>query len=220
MTQELLDRVAAIPWFARQPADRRAALMRAGRLARRRAGEWMHGEGDEEAGVLAVVDGVLKVYGQAPGGREALIGLLPPGSVIGQSPAFGGGPRIVTAIAASPCVTFSLSDRDLRRVAASHPDLWEALSALVYGQLRANTQAIAELIALRPRERLVARLLQLASLTGGDIAASQTDLAEMIGVTRKAVNGWLGELEAQGAVRRGYGVISVLDRPRLERMLG
>jgi hypothetical protein len=41
----------------------------------------------------------------------------------------------------------------------------------------------------------------------------------MIGVTRKAVNGWLGALEGQGRVSRGYGVITVLDRAGLERML-
>jgi hypothetical protein len=41
----------------------------------------------------------------------------------------------------------------------------------------------------------------------------------MIGVTRKAVNGWLGALEGQGRVARGYGVITVLDRAGLERML-
>lgn len=214
-----LDRVAAITWFARQPADRRQALLRAGRLARRNAGEWMHGEGDEETGVLAVVDGALKVYGQAPGGREALIGLLPPGTVIGQSAAFGGGPRIVTAIAATPSTLFTLSDRALRRVAAEHDGLWEALSALVYGQLRANAQAVAEFVALKPRERLISRILQMAAQAGGEIAVSQADLAEMIGVTRKAVNGWLGELEAKGLVRVGYGRVEVLDARGLERML-
>jgi CRP-like cAMP-binding protein len=219
MTLDSLDRVAAIPWFARQPVDRRDALLRAGRLSRRQTGEWMHGEGDEETGVLAVVDGALKVYGQAPGGREALIGLLPAGTVIGQSAAFGGGPRIVTAITASPSLIFTLSDSALRRVAAVHSDLWEALGALVYGQLRVNAQAVAELIALKPRERLISRLVQMTAQTGGEIAVSQADLAEMIGVTRKAVNGWLGELEAAGLVERGYGVIRVLEPGRLERML-
>lgn len=219
MSTDSLDRVAAIAWFARQPADRRDALLREGRLSRRQTGEWMHGEGDEETGVLAVVEGALKVYGQAPGGREALIGLLPAGTVIGQSAAFGGGPRIVTAITAAPSLIFTLSDSALRRVAAVHRGLWEALSALVYGQLRANAQAVAELIALKPRERLIARLLQLAAATGGEIAIAQADLAEMIGVSRKAVNGWLGELEAARLVERGYGVIRVLDVSRLERML-
>lgn len=219
MSTDSLDRVAAIPWFARQPPDRRDALVRAGRLSRRQTGEWMHGEGDEETGVLAVVDGALKVYGQAPGGREALIGLLPAGTVIGQSAAFGGGPRIVTAITAAPSLIFTLSDSALRRVAAVHSGLWEALGALVYGQLRLNAQTVAEFVALTPRERLISRLLQMTAQTGGDIVVSQADLAEMIGVTRKAVNGWLGELEAAGLVERGYGAIRVLEPGRLERML-
>lgn len=214
-----LDLVAAIPWFARQPDGLRETLLRNGRLCRRAAGEWMHGEGDEETGVLAVVKGGLKVYGQAPGGREALIGLLPAGTVIGQSAAFGGGPRIVTAIAAAPSLTFTLSDSALRRVAAAHPALWESLSALVYGQLRLNAQTVAEFVALKPRERLVSRLLQMNAQAGGEIPVSQADLAEMIGVTRKAVNGWLGELEAAGLVARGYGVIAVLDPGKLERSL-
>lgn len=219
MSDDFLAKVAAIPWFARQPADRRQALLRAGRLSRRNAGEWMHGEGDEETGVLAVADGALRIYGQAPGGREALIGLLPAGAVIGQSAAFGGGPRIVTAIAASPSILFTLSDRALRQVAAEHDGLWEALSALVYGQLRANAQAVAEFVALKPRERLISRLIQMAAQAGGEIAVSQADLAEMIGVTRKAVNGWLGELEARGLVRVGYGRVEVLDVRALERLL-
>lgn len=214
-----LARVAAIAWFARQPAPLREALLGEGRLLRRRPGEWAHGEGDEETGVLAVVEGVLKIYGQAPGGREALIALLPAGTVIGQSAAFGGGPRIVTAIAAGPATTFTLSDSALRRVAAAHPGLWEALGTLVYGQLRINAMAVAEFVALRPRERLVSRLLQLAGQFGGPIEIAQTDLAEMIGVTRKAVNGWLGELEARGLVERGYGRIAVRDARALERML-
>ncbi|MFZ5670424.1 MAG: Crp/Fnr family transcriptional regulator [Pseudomonadota bacterium] len=215
-----LARVAAIPWFARQPAPLREALLREGRLQRRRPGEWIHGEGDEETGVLAVVEGVLKVYGQAPGGREALIALLPAGAMIGQSVAFGGGPRLVTPIAAGPAVTFTLADGALRRVAATHPGLWEALGMLVYAQLRVNAMAVAEFVALEPRLRLVSRLLQLAALFAGPIEISQTDLAEMIGVTRKAVNAWLGELEAKGLVERGYGRISVLNAAGLERMLG
>lgn len=214
-----LEIVAAIPWFAGQPSALRTALLQAGRLSRRGAGEWVHGEGDEDTGVLATVEGSLKLYSQAPGGREVLFGLLPAGTVIGQSAAFGGGPRIVTAIAASPALIFTLSDRALRQVAAAQPGLWEALSALVYGQLRNATQGLAELLALKPRERMIARLLQFVRPDGA-VEISQADLAELVGVTRKAVNGWLGALEREGRVRLGYGRVEVLDRAGLERMLG
>lgn len=216
---EHLSRLAAIGWFAALPPDLRAALLAAGRLSRRGPGEWLQAEGDEDTGVLAVVEGVLRVYVQALGGREALISLLPAGTVIGQTASFGGGPRIVTAVAATPSLVFVLSDRALRQVAASWPGLWEAVSALVYAQLRAVSLGLAEMVALPPRERLVSRLLALSGQAGGPILASQADLGEMIGVTRKAVNGWLGELETRGLVKVGYGRVEVLDRRGLERML-
>lgn len=219
MSADVFQRLAAFNWFAALPADLRAAMFEAGRLSRRGVGEWLQAEGDEETGVLAVVEGVMRVYVQAPGGREALISLLPAGSVIGQSTSFGGGPRIVTVVAATPALVFTLSDRALRQVAATRPGLWEAVSALVYAQLRSVSLGLAEMVASPPRERLISRLLALSALSGGTIVASQSDLAEMIGVTRKAVNGWLGELETRGLVARGYGSVKVLDRGGLERLL-
>lgn len=219
MNDDALARVAAIAWFAALTPDLRTALLDVGRLSRRGVGEWLQGEGDEDTGVLAVLEGALRIYVQAPGGREALISLLPAGTVIGQSVSFGGGPRIVTAVAATPALVFTLSDRALRSVAATQPGLWEQVSALVYAQLRSVSLGLAEMVALKPRERLVSRLLALALPTGGEVGASQADLAEMIGVTRKAVNGWLAELEAKGLVARGYGRIAVLDRAGLERLL-
>lgn len=219
MSSDAFQRLSAIGWFAALPPDLRAALFEAGRLSRRGVGEWVQAEGDDETGVLAVVEGVLRVYVQAHGGREALISLLPAGGVIGQSVSFGGGPRIVTVTAATPSLVFTLSDRALRQVAAARPGLWEAVSTLVYAQLRSVSLGLAEMVALPPRDRLVSRVLALASLGGGVIIASQADLAEMIGVTRKAVNGWLGELEVKGLVSRGYGRIEVLDRAGLERLL-
>jgi hypothetical protein len=41
----------------------------------------------------------------------------------------------------------------------------------------------------------------------------------MLGFSRKAVNGWLGELEAAGAVRLGYGRIEIVSRRVLERVM-
>lgn len=220
MSDDPLHRLSSIGWFASLPDPLRAALMSAGRFTRRAPGEWVQAEGDEDTGVLAVVEGVLRVYVQAPGGREALISLLPARAVIGQSVSFGGGPRIVTVVAATPALVFTLSDRALRQVAAVHPGLWEAVSTLVYAQLRTVSLGLAEMVALKPRERLVSRLLQMSLLGAGAVAASQAELAELVGVTRKAVNGWLGELEAKGLVRVGYSRVEVLDARGLERMLG
>ncbi|MDQ0463305.1 CRP-like cAMP-binding protein [Caulobacter ginsengisoli] len=199
----------AIPWFAGQAPEQAAALIKAGRLIRRGAGEWLHGEGDEETGLLAVLEGRLKLYCQAPGEREVMIAIMPPGAVMGQSATFGGGPRLLTVIAAADSIVFTLSDRALRQAAADHPGVWRDLAGLLYLQLSTILQLVAVLTALPPRARLAARLLQLEQNLGvADV--SQGDLAEMVGVTRKAINGWLGEMARKGWVRLGYGRVEIL----------
>jgi len=212
------DRLKRMDWFQRQSPAQAAALLEAGRIRRLRAGEWVHGEGDEEGGLLALLSGGLRLYAEAPGGREALIGLLQPGAVMGQSVLTGGGPRLVTAICAEDSVVFNLSDRALRGVALVHPEVWRDISGLIYRQLRVAIQTLAEKGALPPRAQLAARLLQLAG-ERGQIRIRQSELAEIVGVTRKALNGWLGDLAAAGAVRTGYGVIEVVDRRALEELV-
>ncbi len=212
------DRLTRIGWFARMEAPLHADLIARGRHRRCAAGEWAWGEGDEETGLAAVLSGAMHLYLQAPGGREVLFGMLPAGSVFGQSAVLGGGPRLVTAIAATDAELFVLSDRALRETAAGHPMLWRDLSRLVYGQLRGALQGWAETVGLTPRELMISRLLTIAPDDGG-IALPQATLAEMVGASRKAVNGWLKALEARGLVALGYGRIELLNRAGLERLL-
>lgn len=212
--REQIDRLG---WLAELPEGLREALLSAARLRRLANGEWAHGEGDEAAGVLLVLEGRLRVFAQAPGDREALISVMGPGAAIGQSAVFGGGPRLVTPVSAGRSLVLTLSDAVLRRVAADCPEVWRMVAQLTYQQLGYLVMVAAERAA-PPRARLSLRLLVLA-LDQEEVAANQSDLAEMLGFSRKAVNGWLGELEAMGAVRLGYGRIEIVSRRILERVM-
>ncbi|MDB5470124.1 MAG: Crp/Fnr family transcriptional regulator [Caulobacter sp.] len=213
--REQIDRLG---WLGEQPEGLREALLAAARLRWLTQGEWAHGEGDEAAGVLLVLEGRLRLFAQAPGDREALISVMGPGAAIGQSPVFGGGPRLVTAVSAGRSLVLTLSDAALRRVAQDWPGLWQVVSQLIYRQLQYSVQVAAERVALPPRAQLASRLLMLA--LGSDVvAANQSDLAELLGFSRKAVNGWLGELAAAGAVKLGYGRIEIVSRRLLERAM-
>lgn len=210
------DQIERMGWLADHPTGLRQALLTAARLRWLAPGEWAHGEGDEAAGILMVLEGRLRLFAQAPGDREALIGVLGPGAAIGQSPVFGGGPRLVTAVAGARSLVLILSDAALRQVAGRWPEVWQVVAQLIYRQLQFNVQVAAERVALPPRAQLASRLMMLA-LASDTVAANQTDIAEMLGFSRKAVNGWLGELETAGAIRLGYGRIEILSRRALER---
>ncbi len=197
-----------------------APILAHGRLARLKAGQWAQAEGDDDTGLLVVVEGAIQMLVQAPGGREVVIGQGGPGVAIGQTLRFGGGPRLVTVICATDSLVLQVSDRALGRIAAEHPRIWEAVAALLYLQLRGMVMVAAEAIALPPRQRLAARLdlLDRTSRDGAPLRMSQQVLAEMVGLTRKTVNGYLGEFEREGLIRRTYGEIEILDVVRLRRV--
>lgn len=210
--------LATSPWL--RGADLIAPILTHGRLAHLKAGQWAQAEGDDDTGLLVVVDGAIQMLCQASGGREVVIGQGGPGLAIGQTLRFGGGPRLVTVICAADSLVLQVSDRALGRIAEAHPRIWEAVAALLYLQLRAMLVLATDAVALPPRQRLAARLDLLARTRRdeGPLELSQQTLGEMVGLTRKTVNQYLGEFERDGLIRRAYGAITLLDLARLRRV--
>ena len=210
----------SVRWLAPYGPDLARALVAQGSVARLAAGRWAQAEGDEETGLLVVVEGALDLYCQAPGDREVRIGHIGPGAAIGQTMRFGGGPRLVTAVCAAPSLVLRVSDAGLTRIARDRPQVWQAVAAVVYLQLRSALQMAAEALALPPRARIAARLVALsrARAVPAELALSQQALAEMVGLSRKTVNGLLLEFAREGLIDLDYGGLAVLDLRRLERV--
>lgn len=194
-------------------------LLAHGRIVRLTAGQWAQAEGDDEAGVLVVLSGTVQMLSKVPGDREVLIGQAGPGVALGQTVRFGGGPRLVTVICHEDCRLLQVSDRALARIAVKAPQVWEAVAALLYLQLRGLVQLLAETTALPPRQRLASRieLLSRASRPRA-LRLSQQALGEMVGLTRKTVNAYLADFERQGLILRAYGEVTVIDPAGLRRI--
>ena len=205
-------------WLETYPPGLAEALVAEGALSRLRAGQWAQAEGDEETGLMVVIEGAVDLFCQAPGDREVRISHAGAGAALGQTMRFGGGPRLVTAVCAEPSLLLRVSDAGLERIARLRPDIWRAVATLVYFQLRNALQMAAEVAALPPRQRLASRLLMLARGREAPVVlnVSQQGLAEMIGLTRKTVNGHLAGLQREGAVRLDYARIWIEDARRLQ----
>ena len=208
-------------WLRGEPAALAGALVSCGRLLHLNAGEWAQTEGDEHRGLVVVVRGVVHVFCQAAGNRNVLIGHCEAGAVLGHATRFSGGPRLVTAVCAEPCVLLAVSEGALEEVAAQWPTLWRALALSAYSYTRRTVRALAELIALPPRQRLASRLLIMASAAGGAppvVRLSQQAIGEMIGVTRKTVNGHLAAFERAQLIKASYNRIILKDVEGLRRL--
>lgn len=217
-SEKALDLLTASRWLAPYPPGLAQALVGEGGLARFAAGRWAQAEGDEETGLLVVVEGAVDLYCQAPGDREVRVGHAGAGAALGQTMRFGGGPRLVTAVCAEESLILRISDAGLERIARDRPDIWRAVAALVYLQLRSALQMAAEITALPPRQRIAARLLALTRSRPDPsvLNLNQQALAELVGLTRKTVNVHLTGLQREGLVGLQYGRIEILDPRRLQ----
>ena len=91
--------------------------------------------------------------------------------------------------------------------------------ALLYDQLDIAVHNAALNLCLAPRQRIAIRLAQLAGDTD-EVAATQADLAEMCGLSRKSASGHILALAAKGWVEPGYRSLRVIDGPALRRFAG
>jgi len=141
---------------------------------------------------------------------------------MGQTSRFGGGPRLVTVQCVENSLILLASDRVLTQIATTRPQIWRAVAALAYHRSRDLLQLLAETIALPPPQRVAARMVRLAREQdeGGEpmLRLSQEALAEMVGLTRKTVNGYFAEFERKGLIRRTYASTILIDPSGLRRI--
>lgn len=209
-----LEVLSASEWLKGYSGALAQQLVTEGRLARLNVGEWAQAEGDDRSGLFVVIDGSLHSFCAAPGGRAVMIGVVGAGAVLGHATRYSGGPRLVTAVCVEPSLLLEVSEASLERVALQFPEVWRAIAGFAYANTRRALQMAAEVISLKPRQRIAARLL--AAIEGGSLGGtptlrvSQELLGEMLGLTRKTINSHLSNFANDGLIRLGYGKIELL----------
>lgn len=206
-------------WFGALDPRLASALVGAGRVVRVAEGQWLYSEGDAETGLCLILSGVLRMEASAGPDRDVLIGLAGPGQAIGQSRRFGGGRRIITLRAQRDAQVLLVPDVLLPGIAATVPGAWAGVISLLYGQLDAAVHNAALNLRLAPRQRIAIRLAQLAD-ERGQVAATQADIAEMCGLSRKAASGHVLALARAGWITPGYRAVTVRDAAALRAFAG
>lgn len=218
--QLALDVLRQADWLKDYPAEIAENLISEGQFVHLNVGEWAQAEGDERSGLFVVIDGLLHSYYAPLGDRVIMVGFAQPGSVIGHATRYSGGPRHVTAVCAEPSIILEVSESALDRVAAQSPEIWRAIASFAYNSMRNALRLAAEVISLKPKARIAARLLTIPKSNEEDgiamIKVSQEMLGEMVGVSRKTINQHLSVLERDGLIRLRYGRIELLDLFGLE----
>lgn len=204
--------------FATLPEEQRAALVAAAPARPFAEGAIIQQRGEEAGGFYLIESGSVTVGQFLASGDFRSFALFGPGDSWGELAMFARRPRVVDAIARAPSLVRFIPTATLDRVLAGNPQVMRELLGALSSQLQEVLDVMAGIRrgSARPRVAAILATLTRDANTTANIAITQQELAELLGLTRATVNSVLGELEGAGIIARGYGTIRVLDRAALD----
>lgn len=174
--------------------------------------------GERPGGFVVVLSGRVDVYLTGPSGREIILYSVTPGKTCVQTTLGLLGDEAYTgeAITAEPA-RLVLIPKPLFSRLMDESKSFRAYIFSAFGERLQDMMAVLERVAFHKIEaRLAHGLLERA--VGGEVSATQAELAAQIGSAREVVARQLDTFAKRGLVERERGSIRLIDIPALERL--
>ena len=185
-------------------------------------------KGDDGDRLLGVLGGQVRIYVISSEGRELLMNVIMPGELFGEISLIDGKPRSASAVAVGTTDLLHIRRQDFMALLQKNGELCLKFMGILCERVRWTSGLLEDASLLDLPSRLAKRLLSLAHGIGekqGDgirigVKLSQTDLGNMLGVTREAVNKQLREWKKDGLVDMQDGQMLILDPQSLSALVG
>ena len=185
-------------------------------------------QGDPGDHLAVVVDGLVKITVASDRGDEMVLATLGAGEVLGELSVIDQGPRSASAVAVYATTTLVVNRAALLTAMQHSPALLDALLHTLGAIVRRLTEQTADLVFLDLGGRIAKLLVQRAERQSAepsrrlavDLHLTQTELAQMVGASRPAVNRVLQGLVGRGLISVDGRTIVIKDAPALRRRAG
>jgi CRP-like cAMP-binding protein len=175
---------------------------------------------DEGAALYGILVGEVRIVIVGIDGREQTLRVLGPGEVFGEISALDGRGRSASAIAVTRCRLLLLERCSLLALIASQPAAAIGLVEILCERMRRITAQVEGLLFHTLSERLASALLDLRKDNAPAwINVTQTELAQLTGVTREWVNKRLRAWQTTGLVQLQPGRVRIMDAEGLKKLL-
>ena len=170
--------------------------------------------------------GVLKVSVASQDGKERILAVLGPGSIVGELAMIDALPRSATVEAITDCELTFVSGAAFNACLQNHPEIYGHLVLTLVARLRQADEEAAAMSFLTVKARIARALLQFAEHLGRETdrgrvefvhKIQQTDLASMAGVARESVSRTLSDWRRRDVVSNPSPNGYVIHKERLER---
>jgi CRP/FNR family cyclic AMP-dependent transcriptional regulator len=205
-------------------ADLQERVLRLSRTQRCRRGSFVFHMGDDGDALYGVAHGLIRIWIPGNDGRELTVALMERGDIFGEIALLDGLSRTANATAIEETLLIVIDRSHFLGLLEREPGIARHIIELLCERLRATTDRFSEDAFLSLKARLAKRLLALMIGHGQKcpegmriaLKLSQTDLANMVGVTREAVNKQLGNWTHRGIIQHTRGTVIVCDQQALK----
>jgi CRP-like cAMP-binding protein len=185
-------------------------------------------KGDDGDRLLGVLAGQVRIYVISSEGRELIMNVIMPGELFGEISLIDGKPRSASAVAIGDTDLLHIRRADLQSLLQKNSELCFKFMSVLCERVRWTSGLLEDASLLDLPARLAKRLLNLAKGVGEkegeavriNVKLSQTDLGNMLGVTREAVNKQLREWKKDGLVDMQDGHVLIQDPKTLAKIVG
>jgi CRP/FNR family transcriptional regulator, cyclic AMP receptor protein len=173
--------------------------------------------GDPYDGVYALVDGALRLELTAPDHIQ-VASVKQPVCWFGQVACLRKSTYVVSLTATTPVTLLFLPYRKFDRL-IEDASYCKSFALLTLDHFEEATQALVRVLADDVDTRVAGRLALLVEQSGPErpavLQTTQSELAEMCGLSRPTVHGVLTRLENRGLLKVGYRKITIMDSDAL-----
>jgi CRP-like cAMP-binding protein len=210
----------AVPYFRTLADDALDDVARAVITRRYQAGELIFLEGEPDAGLHLVAEGLCKVYRLSEAGREQVLATLGPGDSCNEVPVVDGGPNPANLAAVEDSLVWVISGEALTRLRRQYPQLNDIIIKNLAMRCRQLVQRVYNLSFLSVTGRLAAFLLQQSDQRSvlSRRRWTQDELAAHLGTVREMVGRAFRELQEAELILIDRHRIEILDREGLKEL--
>jgi CRP/FNR family transcriptional regulator len=212
--------IKGVPYFRALDDNALEIVVREVVVRRYRAGEIIFLEGEPNAGLCLVVEGLCKVYRLSEAGREHVMVTLRPGDSCNEVPVVDGGPNPANFAALEDSTVWVITETSLTRLRRQFPALNEMIIKNLAMRCRQLVQRVYNLSFLSVTGRLAAFLLQQSEESGqlSHRRMTQDEIAAHLGTVREMVARAFRELQEAELIAIDRHRIEILDREGLEEL--
>jgi CRP/FNR family transcriptional regulator, cyclic AMP receptor protein len=185
-------------------------------------GTTIFSKGDHGSCLYAVCSGQVKITVPSGEGKDAVFNLIGPGQIFGEIALLDGGQRTADAVAARDSELLIIDRRDFIPLVQREPEIAIKLIEILCSRLRHTSEQVEDVIFLDLPARLAKALLRLAGTDTRNhkVAITQSELGQIIGVSREATNRQLRDWEKNKWVKLESGAVVLLNPDALASLVG